>query len=118
MMQKTGGFSVSDLTAIKTPFGLLDRETQEALKAHGGPYELYVMPGHWEKWPDPAWAFDRTYRVKPAPPKPRDVWVIEGAPMVCPLRWNAAEAKRDAADLRRGGHPEAKAVRFREVLPE
>jgi len=27
---------MTDLTAIKTPFGLLDRETQEALKAHAG----------------------------------------------------------------------------------
>ena len=27
-----------DLTTLTTPFGLLDRETQEALKAHGGPY--------------------------------------------------------------------------------
>lgn len=30
-----------DLTAITTPFGLLDEVTQEALRAHGGPYEMY-----------------------------------------------------------------------------
>lgn len=30
-----------DLTAITTPFGLLDEATQEALRAHGGPYEWF-----------------------------------------------------------------------------
>lgn len=66
---------MTDLTAITTPFGLLDRETQEALKAHGGPYEIYGMFGLWEKRPDPAWAVDCTYRVKPAPPKPHEIWI-------------------------------------------
>ena len=37
---------MTDLTDLKTPFGLLDRETQEALKAHGGPYE-YWNGGSW-----------------------------------------------------------------------
>lgn len=35
-----------DLTAITTPFGLLDEATQGALRAHGGPYE-YWYSGEW-----------------------------------------------------------------------
>ena len=34
-----------DLTKITTPFGLLDPETKDALKAHGGPYEYYSLQG-------------------------------------------------------------------------
>lgn len=33
--------TATDLTAITTPFGLLDAATQEALRAHGGPYEYF-----------------------------------------------------------------------------
>jgi hypothetical protein len=65
-----------DLTAITTPFGLLDRETQEALKAHGGPWEVYTHLAGWEKTVGiPIWAKGNTYRVKPAPPKPREWWL-------------------------------------------
>jgi hypothetical protein len=66
---------MTDLTAITTPFGLLDTETQEALKAHGGPYELWRGSlwgeagnaselGEFDGW--------YTYRVKPAP---REFWI-------------------------------------------
>ena len=70
-----------DLTALTAPFGLLDRETQEALKAHGGPFLLWAG----SKWldrsrDDIASVFDNwyCYRVKPlppAPPKPREFWI-------------------------------------------
>lgn len=63
-----------DLTAIKTPFGLLDREAQEALKAHGGPYEMWAGDG-WSHHPSPAWDGWYAYRVKPAPPKLREFWI-------------------------------------------
>lgn len=64
-----------DLTAIKTPFGLLDDATREALKAHGGPWEIWSgavwdepsYPGRFDGW--------YTYRVKPQPPKPRE-WLL------------------------------------------
>jgi len=64
-----------DLTAIPTPYGLMDAETQAALKEHGGPYQCFDDPewadrdsinegyGHW------------TWRVKPQPPKPREWWL-------------------------------------------
>jgi hypothetical protein len=62
-----------DLTKIKTPFGLLEPETQEALRAHGGPYELYDGPG-WSEW-HPMWINAATYRVKPQPlTKPSIDW--------------------------------------------
>lgn len=68
--------SMTDLTKITTPFGLLDEETQDALMAHGGPYEYWASIG---KWSDvrlnPAWGVATTYRVKPQPPKPREWWI-------------------------------------------
>lgn len=57
-----------DLTKITTPFGLLDTETKEALKAHGGPYERYSVDTQ-EGWVDcnfPTWIHYAVYRVKPA----------------------------------------------------
>lgn len=58
---------MTDLTKITTPFGLLDPETQEALKAHGGPYEVYFSVG-WESVASPFWAINCCYRVKPQAP--------------------------------------------------
>jgi hypothetical protein len=54
-----------DLTKITTPFGLLPKETQDALKAHGGPYEIWGG-NDWNDWP-PMRTGTATYRVKPAP---------------------------------------------------
>ena len=69
-----------DLTKITTPFGLLDAETQEALKTHGGPWEYYDVGSEWEDCTDAAWIDRTTYRVKPAPPKPREYWIAEWGP--------------------------------------
>ena len=63
-----------DLTKITTPFGLLDTETQVALKAHGGPWEFLNLSGSWDELVSPAWQLNSTYRVKPATPKPRECW--------------------------------------------
>lgn len=54
-----------DLTSITTPFGLLDEPTQEALRAHGGPYEAFGWVGFVAC--DPQWKNTITYRVKPYP---------------------------------------------------
>ncbi len=70
---------MTDLTAITTPFGLLDAETQAALKAHGGPYEFANDDTLWEfKVPSgtPVWWRSTVYRVKPQPPKPREWWAV------------------------------------------
>lgn len=65
---------MTDLTALTTPFGLLDRETQEALKAHDGPWENYSDGAQWQTCFNPKW-YDRTvYRAKPAPPKLCERW--------------------------------------------
>lgn len=69
---------MADLTAITTPFGLLDRETQEALKAHGGPYERFTALGNWVDLDLPEWVPGHAYRVKTAPPKPRERWLRIG----------------------------------------
>lgn len=66
-----------DLTAITTPFGLLDEATQEALKAHGGPIERWGAYEGWVICP-PLWQAPTVYRVRPAPvepPKPREAWL-------------------------------------------
>ena len=56
-----------DLTAITTPFGLLDAATQEALRAHGGPYVRYDDHGEWVSSDYPFWYPGDVYRVKPGP---------------------------------------------------
>lgn len=77
-----------DLTAITTPYGLLDEVygpgTQAALRAHGGPYEFFSMAGKWENpaYGRPAWFVHQTYRVKPTPPAPKVETVTAG--------WNTA----------------------------
>lgn len=73
---------MTDLTAITTPFGLLDKETQDALLAHGGPYEIW-RGSHWVEC-DPAWDKCYAYRVKPQPPKPREWWIRQGDESVIP----------------------------------
>ena len=65
---------MTDLTKLTTPYGLLDDATREALKAHGGPYEMYDERG-WRDISNPRFAGGNTYRVKPSPPKPREWWV-------------------------------------------
>ena len=75
-----------DLTAITTPYGLLDRKTREALKAHGGPYEFCNNVTDWE-WtdvvPPSLWRNGNVYRVKPAPPKPREMTAVWNAGRSC-----------------------------------
>lgn len=98
---------MTELTALTTPFGLLDRKTQEALKAHGGPTDVWTSFG-WQENSNPGW-FDPvlTYRVKPAPPKPRE-WYVSGGNCL----WDTYAEAYNACD--RGEKP----VRVREVLPE
>ena len=95
---------MTDLTTITTPFGLLDTETREALRAHGGPYEFVDISGSWDEIDAPAWQKNSTYRVKPAPPKPREWWITAG---------NCVWDTLDEAMAARGGVP----VLVRGVLP-
>ena len=95
-----------DLTAITTPYGLLDRETQEALEAHGGPYEMYTGDG-WRQRNHPSWGETCTYRVKPAPPKPREWW-ITGIKL--------HETKADAQSWVRRWPSDGPIIHVREVL--
>ena len=76
-----------NLTTITAPFGLLDEVygpgTQEALKAHGGPYEMLTQHAlddvEWITWDRPGFTAICVYRVKPAPPKPREWWANQSA---------------------------------------
>lgn len=61
-----------DLTKLHAPFALLDEAygegTQEALKAHGGPYQAWDGYSGWFDINSPVGQFDTTiYRVKPEP---------------------------------------------------
>ena len=105
----------TDLTTITMPFGLLDAETQEALKAHGGPYEWYASCDGWAEW-TPNWDWPNTYRVKPAPPKPRERWAY-GAHMHDTLE--AAEKFRGDVDRANPGkgYLDESITRWVEVLP-
>ena len=53
-----------DLTAITTPFGLLDQATQDALRAHGGPYDWYASNG-WQHVVINNFEDHMTYRLQP-----------------------------------------------------
>ena len=70
---------MTDLTKITSAFGLLDAETQEALRAHGGPLECYGELG-WVTC-EPQWRLHYPYRVKPQPPAPvvETVTLLTGA---------------------------------------
>lgn len=66
---------MTDLTKITTPFGLLDAETQEALRAHqasGGWVQLY-WNGTWRKVKHPALTWHCTYRAAPEPLRPMTI---------------------------------------------
>lgn len=106
-----------DLTKINVPFGLLDDVygpgTAEALRAHGGPYEMFADEG-WQAR-DPGWVSGATYRVKPAPPKPREYWIVEWgrdweARTSCTSAEGAAEYASDKRD--------ARVTHVREVITE
>lgn len=101
---------MTDLTAITTPFGLLDRETQEALKAHGGPWEFFDNSGSWDELDAPAWQKNFTYRVKSAPPKPREFWIVNEC--------EAYGSRAEAGEALIGLMPPHRIIHVREVLPD
>ena len=106
---------MTDLTQIKVPFGLLDPETQEALKAHGGPYEVWsnAFGGSWVGC-EAKWVAICTYRVKttpPAPPQPRTLYLCEFHDGELSFHKTAI----DAAKAARYGHG-ATVSEWREVL--
>ena len=65
---------MTDLTKITEPFGLLDKKTQDALEAHGGPYQNWCG----DMWNDQDGLYEDSplvQRVKPNPlTKPSIDW--------------------------------------------
>jgi len=105
---------MTDLTAITTPYGLLDPETQEALKAHGGPWEVFSAFG-WGFWggaPIYGWPVDRAIRVKPAHPQPRTLYLCEDPGLIPTIHKTAIDATRAALAYGHG----ATVSEWREVL--
>lgn len=63
---------MTDLTKITTPFGLLDPETQEALREWENGVEVYKGDLGWV-YIDPWFDLDCTYRARPAPLTPDSI---------------------------------------------
>jgi hypothetical protein len=101
---------MTDLTKITTPFGLLDAETQAALKAHGGPWDVYTEKG-WRENSSPMWDEIVTYRVKPSPPKPREAWSVGNHLHKTEAEAVAFRAAVDVANPGRG-HLDAPIIRW------
>lgn len=101
---------MTDLTAITTPFCLMDDETKDALKAYIGALQTLNFSGVWEDIPSGLyWQENSTYRVKPAPPKPREWWLCGR---------NFFPTKLDAQEWSATMHPDhTKIIRVIEVLP-
>jgi len=58
---------MTDLRELTTPLGLLDDETRERLKAHGGPYHFWTPKHGWgNPIPDPGLERDDMYYQEPA----------------------------------------------------
>lgn len=105
-----------DLTQITTPFGLLDAETQAALKAHGGPWEMYDgAPMNWQDIHAPQWQDACTYRVRPA--LPREWWIVEWSDGDTHLYVSENEAETAAEVLERIDRYSIRVIRVVEVLP-
>lgn len=66
---------MTDLTKITTPFGLLDEETQRALKECGGPWEIFDYRGKWSSRDKPEFCKSHAYRQKPQP-REYVAWVV------------------------------------------
>lgn len=104
---------MTDLTKLMVPFGLLDEAygagTAEALRAHGGPYERFAG-AVWVDDDDFVFVNDITYRVKPQPSAPREIWVNEYAHGI----GSGAFVSKEEAD-KFGGFDRIACRRFREV---
>ena len=68
---------MTDLTKITTPFGLLDKATQEALRYHweGGMVEYYSSNG-WKGIYNLCWLPNTVYRAKPEPVRVDFSWAF------------------------------------------
>ncbi len=70
---------MTDLTAITTPFELLDEDTQQALMERRSVDKRLkvLLNGDWcDSKDDPRYTPQLTYRAMPQPPKPREWWLL------------------------------------------
>lgn len=103
-----------DLTKITEPLGLLDEATQKALMEHGGPYEWLLADGSWSTEYKPVFnRLNNVIRVKPAPQKPREIWVNE-YPEGLGSKWH--DSQEIADDWAKNHMARIRAVRFVEVI--
>ncbi len=105
-----------DLTQINVPYGLLDPETQEAMKDHSRSgcrdFEVWRDRLGWLPCGSPAWLQGDVYRVKSAPPQPRTIYLCE-APNGRFVFPTSIDATREAL---KWGEDRATVSEWREVL--
>ena len=82
---------------------MLDKITQDALRAHGGPYEFFHRNGDWKdvSWFGPSWCEGIVYRAKFQRQKPREFWLVfdeDESPFS--IRKEEADARRFVEDGR------------------
>jgi hypothetical protein len=96
---------MKDLTKLTEAFYLLDDETREALKAHGGPWEYLGVLGEWFD-SDGGFTPGLVYRVKHVP--------LEGWFNVCP-RTSIGPYPTEAKALENRGDTCIRTIFMREV---
>jgi hypothetical protein len=109
---------MTDLTKITTPFGLLDKETQEALVA--APLvtvQFWDGPYGWKDHDNSEFFSRNVYRVKPQPRKARVLgWAsLHSDGNLSGLYWCREDARKDAA--RWSGVPVVPLIEWREKAP-
>lgn len=90
-----------DLTKITTPFGLLDEETQRALKECGGPWEIFDYMGKWSSRAEPEFCKSYAYRQKQQP-REYVAWQVVDSDGVPVSRWDSGHefhARDHAAEI-------------------
>lgn len=83
---------MTDLTKIEKLFGMLDEETQAALRAlPKGEVQVFNFNGIWKDLANPKWTKNMVYRQKPKPPAlvvPNAVWAV----LPPEYKWAAGDA--------------------------
>ncbi len=106
-----------DLTAITTPFGLLDADTRAALEQSAGPFECWHGRGWMPVMTRPAFDEVFVYRVKPvAVEQPREGWRLVNFLHATEDAAKAFRAELDAANPGKG-YDRLPITRWVEVLP-
>ncbi|MDI9407832.1 MAG: hypothetical protein QM523_01135 [Candidatus Pacebacteria bacterium] len=83
---------MTDLMKNTTAFGLMGKETQDAMQNCGGPWEIYTTAG-WADTREPRWVWYMTYRQKPPALTPDSIdWGAVHKDFICMARYETGSA--------------------------